>query len=466
VKPLVLCVDRDDDIGRKTGIKGPIVGREPNLEAAEKLALADPADTDVNALYGAIKLAGELETEVVTITGHGHVGIVSDKEITVQLEAVLDKLKPASIVFVSDGLDDEQVIPIIQSRVKIDSVQTITVRQSKELEKAYFKLANFIKEVTGDPALARLIFGLPGIALLLLALGGVQALSWIMGVVGLYLIIKGFGLEDEFFNTTSEFLKSLSVERVSTLLYVVAFFMLLVGVIYGSGDMQRISLSFTDSNATLNTVGLFILNSSALSFVMIGLSTALFAHIVDNMKLKKFISVRRDFILIAFIGLVWIVLDSGANYMINEGWGLANFIIRGLLGVLGLAVWIKLTEYFFKAETQVIVAIMSQTEGKEVADTEGRKLGKVSKAVVENLKLKEIRVGGKAIAQKDIVSIGEVIVVKKADEIASSLPQIGETIRHLKLHTPQGFQSLPNFSDAFSYGKRKGKQGPKRPPIE
>ena len=28
MKTLVLCVDRDDDIGIKTGIKGPLIGRE------------------------------------------------------------------------------------------------------------------------------------------------------------------------------------------------------------------------------------------------------------------------------------------------------------------------------------------------------------------------------------------------------------------------------------------------------
>src|SRR5438132_1208262 len=53
MKTLVLCVDRDDDIGVKTGIRGPIVGREGNLAAATKLGLADPEDSDVNALLSA-----------------------------------------------------------------------------------------------------------------------------------------------------------------------------------------------------------------------------------------------------------------------------------------------------------------------------------------------------------------------------------------------------------------------------
>jgi len=40
-KTLVLCIDRDNDFGRKTGIKSPIIGREENLKAAQSLALVN-----------------------------------------------------------------------------------------------------------------------------------------------------------------------------------------------------------------------------------------------------------------------------------------------------------------------------------------------------------------------------------------------------------------------------------------
>ena len=38
-KLLVICVDRDNDIGEKTGIKTPVVGRDSCIEAAQRLAL-------------------------------------------------------------------------------------------------------------------------------------------------------------------------------------------------------------------------------------------------------------------------------------------------------------------------------------------------------------------------------------------------------------------------------------------
>ncbi|MGB9631191.1 MAG: DUF373 family protein, partial [Candidatus Methanodesulfokora sp.] len=63
-KVLVLCIDRDDDVGVKTGIKGPIIGREKNVEAASKLAMADPSEADANAIFGAIKVYDEMQKEL------------------------------------------------------------------------------------------------------------------------------------------------------------------------------------------------------------------------------------------------------------------------------------------------------------------------------------------------------------------------------------------------------------------
>ena len=43
-KLLVICVDRDNDVGEKTGLETPVVGRNACIEAAQKLALEDPED--------------------------------------------------------------------------------------------------------------------------------------------------------------------------------------------------------------------------------------------------------------------------------------------------------------------------------------------------------------------------------------------------------------------------------------
>jgi len=244
VKTLVLCVDRDNDIGEKAHIKGPIIGIEENLNAARELGLADPEDTDVNALFEAVKTAKKMNCEVATLTGDWDVGIVSDEKIAKQLDSVIEKYRPEGVILITDGAEDEQLIPIIQSRVKINAVNTVIVRQSKELEKAYFTITNFLKEVEKDPSLAHLIFVIPGLVLLLIAIGGalnilMQTMLLLLAVVGLYLIMKGLGFEEEFFSRVGEFFKSLSIERISVMAYVLAFFVLLLGISLNYEEYNR-----------------------------------------------------------------------------------------------------------------------------------------------------------------------------------------------------------------------------------
>ena len=52
VRTLVLTVDRDNDLGVKAGIRGPVVGRKATLSAALRLGIADPEESDTNAILG------------------------------------------------------------------------------------------------------------------------------------------------------------------------------------------------------------------------------------------------------------------------------------------------------------------------------------------------------------------------------------------------------------------------------
>src|ERR687895_687118 len=79
-KILVLCVDRDDDIGCKAGMETPIVGRDSCINAGIKLAIEDPEDSDANAIFAAIKLYEELlskgyKSEVGLVAGELNNGI-------------------------------------------------------------------------------------------------------------------------------------------------------------------------------------------------------------------------------------------------------------------------------------------------------------------------------------------------------------------------------------------------------
>ncbi|HYA10816.1 MAG TPA: DUF373 family protein [Thermoplasmata archaeon] len=199
---LVVCVDRDDDLGRKAKLDGPIVGRAEVVDAAVRLGTVDPEDSDTNALFAAVSLQDELkgsgeECEVCVLTGSGKVGIASDRRVAEQFDQVLDRVHASSAYLVSDGAEDEYLFPILASRVRIDGVRRVFVRQSASLESTYYTLVRALK----DPKLrAKTILPFAFVLLILgfAAAGGV--LVWgVIGlaiVLGVYLIFWTFDIDE------------------------------------------------------------------------------------------------------------------------------------------------------------------------------------------------------------------------------------------------------------------------------
>jgi putative membrane protein len=199
---LVVCVDRDDDLGRKAQVAGPVVGRSAAIDAATRLAIVDPEDSDTNAVFAAVSLLDELreageDCEVCILTGSPKVGALSDRRVADQFDQVLKDVKATSAYLVSDGAEDEFLFPILASRVRIDGVRRVFVRQSQSIESTYYTLVRALK----DPKLrAKTI--LP-VALVLLILGLAAAggvLPWgIIGlaiVLGVYLIFWTFDIDE------------------------------------------------------------------------------------------------------------------------------------------------------------------------------------------------------------------------------------------------------------------------------
>lgn len=146
-RTLILCIDRDDDLGYKAGVRSPIIGRAACLDAASTLALADPEDSDVNAIFQAVKTHDELvgrgeEVEVVILTGdHMHM-LEGDRKIGDDLDRVLEKTRASSCILISDGVEDEYVLPIIQSRLPVSGIRRVIVAQMPNLEGTYYIIKN------------------------------------------------------------------------------------------------------------------------------------------------------------------------------------------------------------------------------------------------------------------------------------------------------------------------------------
>ncbi len=231
---LVLCIDRDNDLGEKAGIKGPVVGERACLKAAKQLLLVDPTESDGNAIYAAIKLKRSLpNSQVAILTGDRELGLKSDMAIREQLQEVLKRTNAKEAIVVSDGTSDEIVLPVIQSLIPITSVQRVVVRQSENVETSYYLIKSYWKELLSKPEQARVVLGLPAIALIILAIFGSMGLSFILFVVGLYLLVRAFNLEGMLASMIRETSLSLRKGRASFLLYVLALVLFAVGIVMG-----------------------------------------------------------------------------------------------------------------------------------------------------------------------------------------------------------------------------------------
>ncbi len=238
-KTIVICVDRDNDIGEKAGLDTPIIGKEASLSAATKLALADSEDSDVNAIFYAISVYDRLveedvEAEIVLVAGDKKVGVTSDRKIGKELDEVLSKLGPDTAILVSDGAEDESIIPIIQSRVKIDSVRRVIVKQSEHLESTFY----VIKRLFEDPKFSRTFLPPIGILLFLLAISLLfgmtgQVMGLILAFLGIYMLLKGLGRENILKNLFESAKQSLYSGKITIVVYICAVVLILVGTSKG-----------------------------------------------------------------------------------------------------------------------------------------------------------------------------------------------------------------------------------------
>ena len=204
-KTLILCVDRDNDIGQKAHIETPILLREANVRAAMDLALVDPEEADANTMFAAVNLYDRLSkgshgetVYLATVAGSPLGGIDADRKIARELEGVLKVFPATGVILVADGFANESIIPIIQSRVPITSVHRVVVKHSERLEESWAVMFRYLKMLVNEPHYSRFTLGVPGIMLVILGTllvfnqleNAGMALTFVMGAA---LLVKGFG---------------------------------------------------------------------------------------------------------------------------------------------------------------------------------------------------------------------------------------------------------------------------------
>jgi putative membrane protein len=233
MKTLVLNVDRDDDFGRKAKIISPIIGIKNNIEAANKLGQADPEDSDINAIFSAISIYNSLinenkDVEIATICGHINVGIKSDEIIVKQLEKVIKETKTDNVILITDGAEDEYILPIIQSRIKITSINRVSVKQSRELEDTYYRIIKILNDEKVQkqfllPIALVLIVG----ALFVLLNMGASGFGAILLTLGVYLLIRVFRWERKLSASWEELKSGFYNGKISVYTFVLAIVVLI-----------------------------------------------------------------------------------------------------------------------------------------------------------------------------------------------------------------------------------------------
>lgn len=211
-KLLVICVDRDNDIGEKTGIITPVVGRNACIDAAQRLALEDPEDADSNSMFAAIKTYEDLiskgyEVEVATVAGIKERGVQADEKILVEIKKILEVFSANGVVIVSDGEDDESVIPVIQNVLPVVSVQRVIIKVSRSVEYSYAVFGKYLKMLVYDSKYSKFFLGVPGILLLI---GGIATIfgytaeifAVLVSILGAAFLIRAFDIDRAWANLT------------------------------------------------------------------------------------------------------------------------------------------------------------------------------------------------------------------------------------------------------------------------
>jgi len=346
-KKLVLAIDRDDDLGRKTGIKSPVIGREENLNAAIKLAISDPEDSDVNTIFGAIKVYDKLKSkgedvEIVTVCGDEKVGVISDSKISEQLDEIAKTTGAKRVVVVTDGSEDEFVLPLISSRFKIDAVSRVIVKQSKTIESTYM----MIKKMLSDPKIARITLVPIGIILLVYSIFSIARYpEWGSGAIalalGLYLILKAYGFETSIESYFSALKTALVEGRLSFITYVLSVILLVIGVVQGIGYASSIHEMYP--SITFVVVLAAFVYASIWWVVVSGISTAVgraLDLIIEKKSFRKYITVT---VLLVSTGLIF--------------WGSCVFILSGY-GILDIPAEVAFQYLIFSVFGAVILAFM------------------------------------------------------------------------------------------------------------
>lgn len=351
-KYLVLCVDRDNDLGVKAKIQSPVVGRDAAIAAATKLALSDPEEADANTIFAAVRkydnlVQAKTMCEVAVVCGDVNRGFEADRRLGRQVTSILANSKYTGVVLVSDGGEDEQVVPLVQSLKPIVSVERVTVKHSARVEETYEILGRYLKMLIFDPHYSKYFLGVPGLILILagmLTVAGKVAEAGLATVLilGGAFLVRGFSID----RAVAGLLHRGPTGYMRLISTIGAILVVIVGIDTGYVSMMGDTAAVTaiGSNAAEffvyggTLVGLFL--GGSLDMVWIGLAIYSIGALLSHAA-RDSIRWRRDAYALVMLGILYFPLLTFSNFLVRGTSEATFFLISYIL--LGLAAIFVLT---------------------------------------------------------------------------------------------------------------------------
>nr|WP_283102368.1 DUF373 family protein [Haloplanus sp. XH21] len=234
-----MCVDRADDIGRTVGVSMPVDGWDAVRSLVTEVGLADPEDSTVNCLLESLRVTRDLRSDgedamVAVVSGAGNSAVGADRSVAAQIDTLLDRHDPDSAIVVTDSADDERLLPIVESRLPVDSVDRVVVRQARDIESTYYLLKQFLAdEQLRSTVLVPLGVGLLLLPVLLVRFSVGVALAGLASLLGAAVLYKGLAIDDYLARLPDRTREALYSGQVSVVTYAVAGGLTLVGGFLG-----------------------------------------------------------------------------------------------------------------------------------------------------------------------------------------------------------------------------------------
>jgi putative membrane protein len=302
-------------VGRKAGITTPVVGRDSCINAAQRLALEDPEDADSNSIFYAVKTYEDLvskgyNVEVSVVTGVEKRGVQADEKIVSEIKSILQKFSANGAVIVSDGEDDEMVIPVIQNVIPVVSVQRVVMQVSRTIEHSYAVFGKFLKMVIYDKTYSKFFLGVPGILLLIGGIGTVvgytaEIFAVLVSILGGAFLIRAFDIDKSWSNWT----KATPTGFIRIFALVTGVILILASVPAGIANIDsqlfENGTDFTQSLSNQIVIGQFL--QGLIPFLWMGLGTISAGILISNWlnrKLKHISDVLRIIVLAAIFPTV------------------------------------------------------------------------------------------------------------------------------------------------------------------